>query len=301
MKMTVQSPAKINLFLDITGKRNDGYHLINTVMQSVSLFDDVTVTLDQDSSGISLSCSREDIPCDSSNTAFQAAEKFISKTGLPTAGINIRIKKRIPSGAGMAGGSTDAAAVLYCLNELTGTKLTKDELAEIGEQVGADVPFCVYGGTMSAGGIGTILSPLPDLPECSIVIVMPGFRISTKEAYEKSDIIGYDDPKSMDNMTNAICSGSIINTAKFLYNKFEEVAGIQEISDIKTLMTEYGSVGALMTGSGSAVYGIFDSEDKAEECKDRLKEQYDEVLLVRPVPSGPEPVIHVGIIGSILG
>lgn len=300
MKMTVQSPAKINLFLDITGKRNDGYHLINTVMQSVSLSDDVTVVLDQDGQGITLSCSRDDIPCDSSNTAYKAAEKFYEHTGLPMGGVNIKIKKRIPSGAGMAGGSTDAAAVLYCLNELTGAGLSKEELAEIGEQVGADVPFCVYGGTMSAGGIGTILSPLPDMPSCEIVIVMPDFRISTKEAYERSDSIGYDEPKSMEPVSSAVCSGNVSGIAKALYNKFEEVADIREIDDIKSMMKQSGALGALMTGSGSAVFGIFDDEDKADECKSRLSEKYDEIFIVHPVPNGPSQIVHGGIIGSLL-
>ena len=267
MKMTVQSPAKINLFLDITGKRNDGYHLINTVMQSVSLSDDVTVALDQDGQGITLSCSRDDIPCDSSNTAYKAAEKFYEHTGLPMGGVNIKIKKRI---------------------------------AEIGEQVGADVPFCVYGGTMSAGGIGTILSPLPDMPSCEIVIVMPDFRISTKEAYERSDSIGYDEPKSMEPVSSAVCSGNVSGIAKALYNKFEEVADIREIDDIKSMMKQSGALGALMTGSGSAVFGIFDDEDKADECKSRLSEKYNEIFIVHPVPNGPSQIVHGRIIGSLL-
>lgn len=300
MKMTVQSPAKINLFLDITGKRNDGYHIINTVMQSVSLYDDVTVTLDKEGKGISLSCSRDDIPCDSSNTAYKAAEKFFEAAGLPLCGVNIRIKKRIPSGAGMAGGSTDAAAVLYCLNELTESGMSKDELARIGEAVGADVPFCVYGGTMSAGGIGTILSPLPDIADCFIVVVMPDFRISTKQAYEKSDIIGYDEPESMDRILGAVCSSNIDGISKELYNKFEEVADIDEIDKIKSLMKDRGAGGALMTGSGSAVYGIFTDENKAEQCGDDLKEEYREVFIVRPVNQGPHQPVHSGIIGSFL-
>lgn len=300
MRMTVQSPAKINLFLDITGKRNDGYHLINTVMQSVSLYDDINVSIDQDGNGISLSCSRDDIPCDSSNTAYKAAEKFFEHTDISVGGVNIKIKKRIPSGAGMAGGSTDAAAVLYCLNELTDAGLSKEELAGIGEEIGADVPFCVYGGTMSAGGIGTILSPLPDMPDCCIVIVMPRFRISTREAYEKSDTVGYDEPESMDIITGAVCGGNISGIAGALYNKFEEVADIGEIDEIKSLMKQSGALGALMTGSGSAVFGIFDDEDKADECRDRLGEKYDEVYIVHPTASGPSSVVHGGIIGSLL-
>lgn len=301
MKMTVQSPAKINLFLDITGKRNDGYHLINTVMQSVSLYDEITVTVDSDGRDITLSCSRDDIPCDSSNTAYKAVESFFEYTSLPRQRVNVKIKKRIPSGAGMAGGSTDAAAVIYCLNELMGTNLTREQLAEIGETVGADVPFCIFGGTMSAGGIGTILNPLPDMPPCDIVIVMPEFHISTRDAYEKSDSIGYDSVKSIDDTTNAICAGNISAIGKSLYNKFEEVTDIDEISSIKTVMKDNGAVGALMTGSGSAVFGIFDDKEKADDCENKLKEKYSEVFTVHPVTTGPEQAVHGGIIGTLLG
>ena len=301
MKMTVQSPAKINLFLDITGKRNDGYHIINTVMQSVSLYDDVTVTLENDSGDIRLSCSKDNIPCDSTNTAYKAAELFFEHTGISRKGVSIKIKKRIPSQAGMAGGSTDAAAVLYALNELTDSRLTKDELAEIGEKIGADVPFCVYGGTMSASGIGTILSPLPDMPDCYFVIVMPDFRISTKQAYESSDRLGYDTVKSMEPLVNAVCSGNAAQTAALLYNKFEEVADIEEIGHIKSAMLEAGGLGALMTGSGSAVFGVFDDREKAEECEDRLRKQYDEIFIAEPVRSGPRQLPTGGLIGSLLG
>lgn len=301
MKMTVQSPAKLNLFLEINGKRNDGYHLISTVMQSVTLYDDITVTVDKEGHGIELSCNKENIPCDSSNTAYKAAEVFFEHTGLPKAAVSIRIKKRIPSGAGMAGGSTDAAGVLYALNELYETDMTNEELAGLGERIGADVPFCVYGGTMSATGIGSILSPLPDMPDCHIVIVMPDFRISTAEAYNRSDSLGYDFTKSMENMTGAICSERLAQTAAALYNRFEDVAGIDEISEIKEMMLRSGALGALMTGSGSAVFGIFDDRDKASSCEDNLSRKYDEVFIVHPDRAGPQKVVPGGLIGSLLG
>ena len=201
----------------------------------------------------------------------------------------------------MAGGSTDAAAVLYALNELTGAQLSTDELAEIGEKIGADVPFCVYGGTMTASGIGTILSPITDMPECTIVIVMPEFRISTSEAYSESDKLGYENIKSMDYMTNSICGGNLRQISSGLYNRFEEVAGIKEIDDIKTAMKNCGALGALMTGSGSAVFGIFDDKDKAGDCEDKLQKQYDEVFVTHPVNTGPSRYVPGGIIGDLLG
>ncbi|MBQ8133387.1 MAG: 4-(cytidine 5'-diphospho)-2-C-methyl-D-erythritol kinase [Clostridia bacterium] len=288
MRITVSSPAKINLFLDITGKRSDGYHLISTVMQSVSLYDDVTVSLDEDGSGITVSCTDHEIPCGSTNTAYIAAEKFFEYTKLPPQEVTIKIKKRIPSGAGMAGGSTDAAAVIFALNSLLKAGLSVQEMAEIGEEVGADVPFCIYGGTMSASGIGTILSPLPDMPDCHILVVKPEIKISTKEAYDKSDSIGYDNVRSADRLINSVCNGSVKGIADELYNKFEEVMNVDETEKIKDKMKSFGALGAVMTGSGSAVYGIFDNKDDAEDCENVLKDSYDNLYLLHPVAKGPE-------------
>lgn len=297
MRMTVAAPAKINLFLDITGRRSDGYHLINTVMQTVSLFDDVTVTIDKSREDISVSCTDDEIPCDSTNTAYAAVEEFFEYTEIPRVGVSVKIKKRIPSGAGMAGGSTDAAAVIFALNEMLETDLSMEELAEIGENVGADVPFCIYGGTMSAGGIGTILSPLPDMPDCHIVIVKPEFKVSTKDAYEKSDSVGYENCKSSEDLTNAVCNGNVEAISDNLYNKFEEVVDIDEISDIKAMMKKYGASGAVMTGSGSAVFGIFEDKSDADDCRQKLEEYYEKVYLLKPVPHGPKQTSSGGIFG----
>lgn len=284
MKITMTAPAKLNLFLDITGRRSDGYHLVNMVMQSVSLYDDVTLTLC--SEGIKITCTDDSIPCDESNTAYKAAAAFFDAAGIDDGGVAIKIRKRIPSQAGMAGGSSDAAAVLAGMNELFGFPLEKEELTELAEDIGADVPFCLTGGTMSAGGIGTILSPLPDLPECYFVIVKPEFSISTKEAYEKSDTLGYDKTISPEHIISGICNGSPEEIGRWMYNKFEEVAGIDEIEDIKQKMKDCGALGAIMTGSGSAVFGLFDDEDMAESCESSLSRQYDEVFLVTPVSEG---------------
>ena len=299
MRMTVAAPAKINLFLEITGKRNDGYHLINTVMQTVSLYDDVTVALDDEENSITLSCTDAEIPCDSSNTAYKAAEEFFSHTGIKRTGVNIRIKKRIPSGAGMAGGSTDAAAVIYALNELTDAGLDTDEMAEIGEKIGADVPFCIYGGTMTATGIGTIFTPLPDMPDCFIVAVKPDFKVSTREAYEKSDALGYERLKSPSRLGDAVCSANVGEIGEELYNKFEEVINEPEIDAIKQEMKKNGASGAIMTGSGSVVFGIFDDEDKAKDCCNELSDKYENIYTVHPVAHGQRQ-INTGFFGSIL-
>ena len=283
MRTTVRAAAKINLFLDITGKRSDGYHIVNMVMQSVSLYDEVTVTIEKGDGEINVSCTDESIPCDETNTAYQAVKAFFEYAQIKTKNVWVKIKKRIPSQAGMAGGSTDAAAVLVALNEMLDTGFSQDELAEIAENIGADVPFCIYGGTMTASGIGTILTPLPEMPECYIVVVKPDIKISTKEAYEKSDSMGYEQCRSVESMADAICRGDIKAVGKALYNKFEEVVEVPEIDVIKQCMKDYGAEGALMTGSGSAIFGIFEEKSDADDCMNELERHFENVWLTEPV------------------
>ena len=283
MRTTVRAAAKINLFLDITGRRNDGYHIVNMIMQSVSLYDEVTVTVEKGDGEINVSCTDENIPCDETNTAYKAVKEFFKYAQLDPMNVWVKIKKRIPSQAGMAGGSTDAAAVLVALDKILDTEFSQDELAEIAENIGADVPFCIYGGTMTANGIGTILTPLPEMPECYIVVVKPDIKISTKEAYERSDSIGYEQSRSIEPMINAICNGNIGAVGKALYNKFEEVVEVPEIDEIKSCMETYGAEGALMTGSGSAIFGIFEERSDADDCMDYLERHFENVWLVEPV------------------
>ena len=283
MRTTVRAAAKINLFLDITGKRSDGYHIVNMVMQSVSLYDEVTVTIEKGDGEINVSCTDENIPCDETNTAYKAVREFFKYAEIKPKNVWVKIKKRIPSQAGMAGGSTDAAAVLVALNEMLDTDFSQDELAEIAENIGADVPFCIYGGTMTASGIGTILTPLPEMPECYIVVVKPDIKISTKEAYEKSDSMGYEQCRSVESMADAICRGDIKAVGKALYNKFEEVVEVPEIDVIKQCMKDYGAEGALMTGSGSAIFGIFEEKSDADDCMNELERHFENVWLTEPV------------------
>ncbi len=282
MRVNVNAPAKVNLFLDIRGKRNDGYHIVSMVLQSISLYDEVTVS-DTNNGEISVLCSDEKVPLGEDNSAYKAAKLFLKETNIEDKGVEIKIKKNIPMEAGLAGGSTDAAAVLLAMNKIFDTDLSKKELADIGADVGADVPFCVYGGTMTAGGIGTILSPLPDLPECYFVIVKPKIGVSTKEAYERSDLPEFEAVKGMDMITEAICEGNIKNIAKNLYNKFEAVNDLPEIEAIKSFMHKCGAIGAAMTGSGSAVFGIFENDNDRDDCARRLEEQYDDVFTAEPV------------------
>ena len=286
MRTTVQAPAKINLFLDIVGKRSDGYHLVNMVMQSVSLFDEITLTVHDGDANICISCTDENIPCNETNTAYKAVKYFFEYAQMPLKDVSVRIKKRIPSQAGMAGGSTDAAAVLVGLNDMLDAGFSNEELAEIAEKIGADVPFCIYGGTMTANGIGTILTPIPAMPECYIVAVKPDIQISTKEAYQKSDETGYEQCRSIEPMVNAICSGNIKAIGKALYNKFEEVVEVPEIDIIKSCMRKFNADGALMTGSGSVIFGIFEDKSDANDCADELERDFPNVWLVEPFSEG---------------
>ncbi len=287
MKVTVTAPAKINLSLDIIGKRDDGYHLLNMILQSVELCDTVTVW-ENGGGGIELTCNRDDLPTGEENLAFRAAALFFEENGLENPGISIRIKKRIPVGAGLAGGSTDAAAVLLALDRITGAGLTGFQLAELAARLGADVPFCLQGGTMQAEGTGTILTPLPDLVECHMVLAKPDFSVSTAEAYALSDKHVRIRHPDLDEIVGAICGGDLEAVGRELYNAFEAVLRLEEVEKIKKIMRVHGALGACMSGSGPTVFGLFAGRGEAEDCADELREYYDEVYLCMPRGAGCE-------------
>lgn len=289
MKTNVKAFAKINLILDITGKRDDGYHLLRTVMQSIDLFDSISINVDSDFEGaIELSCTDGDLPTDSGNIAWKAAEAFFSFTGVKNPGTKIKIKKRIPTKAGLAGGSADAAAVILALNALCETRLSEDELIEIASQVGSDVPFCLEGGTMLAEGTGTILSPLPNIPECYILIAKPQKGVSTKEAYNEFDKMSDLQHPDVDRMVEAICSHELEAIAYNAKNIFEQIESIKENTDeIKEVMKEYGAIGCCMTGSGSAVFGIFDNRSDCDRCSNKL-DDFTETFICEPNECGCE-------------
>lgn len=254
-EITLTAYAKVNLYLDITGRRGDGYHLLETVMQSVSLADYVTVAL-KESGGISVSCSDPHIPVNEGNICHKAARIFFEEIGGGNA--DIHIEKRIPSGAGMGGGSTDAAAVLKGLNELCGGAVDGKKLHELAARVGADVPFCLYGGTKLCCSIGDIISEAPPIGECAFLVVMPDFACSTSEAYRK-----YDEnplaPKGA--LKEFIASDG--EYWRHLYNVFAELYGDERITELTDRLKKAGALGAALTGSGAAVYGIFADMDMA--------------------------------------
>lgn len=288
MIVTVKAPAKINLTLDIVGKRADGYHDVAMVMQAVSLYDTVTVEkLSGDGEEITVSCpAYPDVPTDESNIVCKAARAFFEKTGIAGAPLKIDINKEIPTQAGLAGGSTDGAAVVLALNQLFETHLTMDEMAQICCRFGSDVPFCLLGGTMLATGTGTTLKKLRTIPDCHIVICKPEISVSTAAAYAACDVR---EPKGFlytDELIRRLYSRDIRGLSTCLYNEFEQVMELPEINEIKRQMLSCKALGTSMSGSGSAVYAIFLNQKKAERCVNILKEKYNNVFLTKPLKSG---------------
>lgn len=284
-QITLKAPAKINLSLSITGRRQDGYHLLRSVMQAVTLFDTVTVSK-QPGRDITITCDKAGIPRDPSNIAYKAAAAFFSQVGLPFSGLQIDIRKVIPSQAGLGGGSADGAAVIVALDKLFDTRLEQDALIRIGLSVGADIPFCLLGGTALAEGIGELLTPVSPLPACHIVISKPPVGVSTAEAYRKFDQAAYPYPDRTDPLLEALSQGDLLKIADGMYNLFEELIPLPEVAAIKALMAQHGALQAVMSGSGSAVYGIFDSRDKAENALAACLQQENEAFLCAPFSAG---------------
>ena len=291
MRITAKAPAKINLTLDILGRRPDGYHNVDMVMQTVTLYDEITVTADpicNVQGEITITCNKEGVPCDSSNIVYKCAKAFFAYTGLAHSDMTIHIEKTIPFGAGLAGGSADGAAVIVILNRMYDTKLKENELCEIGEKVGSDIPFCIVGGTRRATDTGTTLHKLPKLPKCQVLICKPEVSISTAKAYALADSRTGARFSYTDLAVKALYSGSVRNVSDFLHNDFEEVLSLDVINSIKSVMLKSKALGSAMSGSGSAVFGLFLNDKKANKCADILRETYEDVFVGEPCSSGAE-------------
>ena len=286
--MIVKAPAKINLTLDIVGKRPDGYHDVAMVMQTVSLYDTVDVEFaDGEGDSVAVTCpAYPDVPCDERNIAVKAARAFYAATQVAPCPLTITIDKQIPTQAGLAGGSTDGAAVVLALNKLYETHLKMSEMADICARFGSDVPFCLLGGTMLATGTGTTLKKLAHLQKCFIVICKPEISVSTAEAYARCDARPPKDFRYTDELVKRLYARDIRGVASCLYNEFEQVMALDEINEIKRTMMKEKALGAAMSGSGSAVYAIFNSEKKAQSCADTLKETYKNVYITEPLKVG---------------
>lgn len=285
MTVKLKAPAKINLSLDVRGKRPDGYHELVTVMQSVSLYDEITLE-ENDSGAVTIACDYPGVPCDDRNICAKAAYRFFEACRMPVAGVHITIDKTIPTQAGLAGGSADGAAVIMGLNYMFGTKLTPKEMLDIGAKVGADVPFCLTGGTKLCTGIGDTMQKLPSLRGVHLVICKPDtVSISTAEAYQKVDALA---PHGCytDEMVKAFYSRDLFMITSTIFNDFEAALQIPEVNTIKKIMLDSKAKGAGMSGSGSAVFGIFANEKKAKQCAERLKADYPDTFLCKPIKIG---------------
>ena len=271
-ELELKALGKINLGLDVTGRRENGYHDVRMVMQTVYLYDLVTLTK-KDEPGITLSCNLKFLPTDSSNLAYKAAallmEEFHIKKGL-----HIHLQKRIPVAAGMAGGSANAAAVLFGVNRMFELKLSMQQLMERGVGLGADVPYCIMRGTVLAEGIGEILTPLDPCPDCTVLLAKPGIGVSTKAVYEQLD--GKDEivHPDIDAILRGIKEQDIYQVAKSMGNVLEDVTIPMHpvIQDIKDVMMEQGALNAMMSGSGPTVFGLYDDREKARSAADVLRE-----------------------------
>lgn len=285
MEITVKAAAKINLLLDLTAVLENGYHSIFTVMQSVGIYDTVKVTKNNEKS-ITLSCSDANIPTDSRNTAWKAAEYFFEHTGIEEKGVHIHIDKVIPSEAGLAGGSSDAAAVIMALNTLYNTNLPEEELLTIAGKVGSDVPFCFLGGTRVCLNKGEITAKLPDLPNCDIIVIKPDQGISTKEAYKNFDEADRIRHPDNEGFISAAAQADLKAMCDKAANVFEQVVEVQDRVRIKAVMRNHNADLAMMSGSGAAVFGIFRDKNDCEKCFLELKEKFEYSFMEKPVKQG---------------
>ncbi len=276
--------AKVNLTLDVLGKRPDGYHDLSSVMQTISIRDDIEIDVGTGKPW-KLTCTREDIPADERNLAWKAAKIFLDTIGKDPDGLEIRITKRIPSEAGLGGGSADAAAVLRALNRHYDSPMSLPALAELGAKVGSDVPFCVICGTAMVEGRGERLRKLPDMPECIFVICKPDFSASTPELYRKLDetaIAVHPDQRAME---RALLEGDLKAIADNVCNVFDPVVTAEhlELNYIKSICNSYGALGQQMTGSGSAVFAIMPDFEYAAVVCNMLKANYPNIFIAKPV------------------
>lgn len=276
--------AKLNLTLDVMDKRPDGYHDIKSVMQTISIRDDIEIDIDTDKPW-NLLCDKDDVPVDNRNLAWRAAEVFFENTKKETTGLEIRITKRIPRGAGLGGGSADAAAVLRALNRHYGNPLSILALAELGSLIGSDVPFCTVCGTAMVEGRGERLRKLPDIPDCCFVVCKPDFSCSTPELYKMIDETEIAKRPDHAALESALLAGDIGKVAENLFNVFDPLVTKDhlELNYIKSIFNSYGSMAQQMTGSGSAVFAIVPEFEFAAVICNMLKDNYPQVFIAKPV------------------
>lgn len=279
----IQAPAKLNLALDILGTTPQGYHTLDMIMQTISLFD--TITLEK-SDHYSLCVSNSAIPTDARNTATKAAQLFFAHTGIQSL-VQISIQKQIPEQAGMAGGSADAAAVLIGLNALYNTNLSIQTLCALGAQIGADVPFSILGGTARVTGIGEILTPLVTIPPCWFAVAMPSVGNSTPTAYANYDKLGTPIRPNVSAMQTAIEQQNLIGITQNMQNALEFSNSTPQTARIHAILQQQNALASMMTGSGAAVFGVFKTKNQAETAAKALTQVTPTTFTVCPTRSGP--------------
>ena len=269
--ITLKALAKINLGLDVLGRRENGYHDVRMVMQTIYLYDNVTMER-TDQLGIELTCNLFYLPVDETNIAYKAAKLLMDEFDI-LGGVRIVLDKHIPVAAGLAGGSANAAAVLVGMNRLFHLGIDQKGLMERGVLLGADVPYCVMRGTVLAEGIGEILSPLPPLPRCYVLVAKPNISVSTKTVYEKLDACEITEHPDIDGILEGLEEADIQKVASSMGNVLEQVT-IQDypvIDDIKKAMMQQGALNAMMSGSGPTVFGIFEDRKAAKEAQSAIR------------------------------
>lgn len=270
-KISIQAMAKINLGLDVLRRRENGYHDVKMIMQTVRLYDTLDFVKTEEEN-IVIKTDKEELPVNEENLIYKAAKRLFLHCGVK-GGVEITLTKRIPIAAGMAGGSTDAAAALVGINRLFGLGLSKEELQEIGVEIGADVPYCIEGGTALSEGIGEVLTRLPDAPDCFVVIAKPEISVSTKYVYENLNANELKQHPDIDGMQKAIAEGDLDGICCRMENVLETVTQVRYpvIGQIKELLKGSGAENALMSGSGPTVFGIFKEEDRAVKALEQVR------------------------------
>lgn len=285
MILSAYAPAKINLGLEIISKRADGYHELDMIMQSINLFDKITIEATHDKKISVFHNKNIDCP-EQEDITYKSANAFFKSLNKECKGIKITIDKKIPLSAGLAGGSTDGAGVLVLLNNMYGKPFSQSELMKIGGVIGSDIPFCILGGTSRATGTGTTLKAIKYFGDYSIILINPNISISTKEAYKLSDTFVKKEIKNFDLLEKYIINQDFTGISKNLYNRFEDLISKEIVQNIKQDLLLLGADVALMSGSGPTVYGIFKDEILAQKCYSKLKSTYRNIFLCKPISHG---------------
>ncbi|WP_294154412.1 4-(cytidine 5'-diphospho)-2-C-methyl-D-erythritol kinase [uncultured Clostridium sp.] len=280
--MKIKAYAKINIALDVVGKREDGYHLLKMIMQTVDLYDVIEIT--KTSSDIKLNCNKPYVPTDERNLAYKAAKLFKEAYKIND-GVSINLTKNIPVSAGMAGGSTDAAGVLKLMNRLFNVNASDDELRVLGLKLGADVPYCINGGTALCEGIGEQITQLKPFKDKIVVIIKPPFGVSTKDVYKAFDLSKVVFHPRTEDIMRAMENDDIHFVANNMKNLLENVTLRKHrvIVNIKEAVRSYGALGTMMSGSGPTVFAFFDDMLKAQNCYDEMKKKYKDVFISRTI------------------